>query len=152
MPFVSTIGRLPESHSRALRWAANVIAENLFSKVDSKGRSHTILQEMVDHMSDGHAIQRQDGFTRSKNGRLVPKVTMTGWKLLVQWKDGSTDWIPLKDLKCSNPIELLNSPWAIKFRMSRHSSGGLGRCLAEEIASLLRSKADIGRQVTSLAS
>jgi hypothetical protein len=25
---------------------------------------------------------------------------------LVSWKDGSTDWIPLKDLKESNPVEV----------------------------------------------
>jgi hypothetical protein len=26
--------------------------------------------------------------------------------MLVQWKDGSTTWIPLKDLKESNPIQV----------------------------------------------
>ena len=29
-----------------------------------------------------------------------------GWKLLVEWKDGSVDWVPQKDLKQSNPVEL----------------------------------------------
>ena len=32
--------------------------------------------------------------------------TTTGWSLLVQWKDESESWIPLKDLKESHPIEL----------------------------------------------
>ncbi|KAL7557788.1 hypothetical protein ACA910_013065 [Epithemia clementina (nom. ined.)] len=31
---------------------------------------------------------------------------MRGWKLLVSWKDGSSTWVPLKDLKASNPIEV----------------------------------------------
>ena len=29
-----------------------------------------------------------------------------GWKLCIEWKDGSTTWEPLKDLKESNPIEV----------------------------------------------
>ena len=29
-----------------------------------------------------------------------------GWKLLVEWVDGSQSWIPLKVLKEHNPIEV----------------------------------------------
>ena len=32
--------------------------------------------------------------------------TTKNWQLLVQWKDGSTSWTPLKDLKESNPVEV----------------------------------------------
>jgi hypothetical protein len=35
----------------------------------------------------------------------VPRMTTAGWEMEVQWADGSTDWLPLKDLKDSNPIE-----------------------------------------------
>ena len=31
---------------------------------------------------------------------------MKGWKLLVQWKDGSTTWGPLKDHKESDPVRV----------------------------------------------
>jgi hypothetical protein len=31
---------------------------------------------------------------------------MKGWKLLCQWRDGSSTWVPLVDLKDSNPVEL----------------------------------------------
>jgi hypothetical protein len=36
----------------------------------------------------------------------VPKKTTRGWKLLCQWKDNSTSWVPLVELKDSNPVEL----------------------------------------------
>ena len=29
-----------------------------------------------------------------------------GWKLIVEWKDGSKKWIPLKDIKDSNPVDV----------------------------------------------
>jgi hypothetical protein len=32
-------------------------------------------------------------------------VNKNGWEMEVQWADGSTDWLPLKDLKDSNLIE-----------------------------------------------
>ena len=32
-------------------------------------------------------------------------ITTKGWNLLVEWKDGTQDWIPLKDIKESNPVE-----------------------------------------------
>ena len=34
------------------------------------------------------------------------KITTTGWKLCIQWKDGSTDWVALKDINHSYPIVL----------------------------------------------
>ena len=34
------------------------------------------------------------------------KRTTRGWELLVEWKDGSMNWVPLKDLKNSNPVDL----------------------------------------------
>jgi hypothetical protein len=85
---------------------ANVIAENLFSQVDSDGRRFFVLSEITDHSADGRAIKQAYGFTRSYNGNQVPKQTTIGWKLLVGWKDGSEEWIPLKNLKASNLIEL----------------------------------------------
>ena len=32
--------------------------------------------------------------------------TTAGWNLLVQWKNGTQEWVPLKILKKSNPIEV----------------------------------------------
>ena len=33
-------------------------------------------------------------------------MTTRGWKLVVEWEDRSVNWVPLKDLKQSNPVEL----------------------------------------------
>jgi hypothetical protein len=38
-----------------------------------------------------------------KNGETVPFMTTAGWEMEVQWADGSTDWLPLKDLKKLKP-------------------------------------------------
>ncbi len=88
------------------RYFANVIAENLYSQVDSEGHQFLVLDEISDHRSDGTAILVADGFTVSRNGNRIPKKTTRGWQLLTQMKEGVSEWIALKDLKDSNPVEL----------------------------------------------
>jgi hypothetical protein len=87
-------------------YGANLVAENLYSQCDDEGNMFLVMEEISDHKRGNDAIPIQDGFVQSKNGNEVPKRTTRGWQLLVEWKDGASDWIPLKDLKDSNPVEL----------------------------------------------
>jgi hypothetical protein len=81
------------------RYSANIIAENLYSQCDDEGHSFVLLSEIIDHKKDASAISIADGFTTSRNGNRVPKKTTRGWQLLCQWKDGSSSWVPLVELK-----------------------------------------------------
>jgi hypothetical protein len=85
---------------------ANTIAENIYTQVDAEGRHFVLLNEIVDHQLTSEAVQLQDGFIVMPNGRKMPKRTTKGWELLIEWKDGSTSWIPLKDIKDTNPVEV----------------------------------------------
>jgi len=85
---------------------ANLIAENLYAQVDNEGREHAILKEIVDHRFTEDAVDEADGFVTSANGQRRPVITTKGCDLQVKSVDGSLDWIPLKDLKASNPIEV----------------------------------------------
>ena len=88
------------------RYSANIIAENIYSQCDTEGHSFLVLQEIADHKSDLSAITIDNGFDISHNGNRTAKKTTRGWHLLCNWKDGSCDWVALKDLKDSNPVEL----------------------------------------------
>ncbi len=85
---------------------AKVIAACMYAQVDSEGNQYQLLNEITDHRSDNSAIQIADGFVTSRNGNRIPKPTTCGWSLLVSWKDGSSDWVPLKDLKDAYPIQI----------------------------------------------
>ena len=78
----------------------------MFSQIDSEGRSYAILKEIVDHRKNGHALSKDDGYFIGRHGRCYPKMTTRGWELNIKWKDGTSSWLPLKDLKDSNPVEL----------------------------------------------
>ena len=87
------------------QYSANVIAENILSQVDEDGFSLALLDEVIGHRTNGHAIPKEEKYINTKRGRKLRKSTV-GWEMNVLWRDGSTSWIPLKELKESNPVEI----------------------------------------------
>lgn len=88
------------------RYTANQIAQNIYATCDEDGFEHILLKEIIDHRSDASAIKIADGFTLGKNGNRIPKKMTKGWRFLCEWKDGTTTWVPLVDLKDSNPVDV----------------------------------------------
>lgn len=84
---------------------ANVIAENLLSQVDENGHRHLMLREIMDHRKTSEAVPKSEG-TYKRGRHNVQKRTTKGWEILVGWKDGSDNWVSLKDLKESYPVQL----------------------------------------------
>ena len=82
------------------RYHANILAEHIYAQVDDDGYTMLKVDEILDHRSNEHAV-RKTAATLDE----VPKTTK-GWELCVRWKNGDSQWIPLKDMKESNPIEL----------------------------------------------
>lgn len=84
------------------QYAANVVAENLYSQVDPEGRRFDVFQDIVDHRFTGEITETtyvdRKGVTRNKQ-------TTKGCELQVQWVDGTTSWLPLSLIKSSNPIQ-----------------------------------------------
>ena len=87
-------------------YAANIIAENMLSQVDSEGFTLTLMDSILDVKKDGSAVAKSDMYTQSNRGGSRMRQTTCGWKFLVLWKDGSEQWVPLKDMKESHPIEV----------------------------------------------
>lgn len=87
-------------------YSANIIAENLYSQVDSEGKHFAIMKDIIDHEVSSDALQRSESEFRNKGGSIQHKRTTKGWRFLIEWKDGTSSWVDMKDLKESNPIEL----------------------------------------------
>ena len=94
----------PDGHKASL--AANVIAENLFAQVDPEGNRLALLDDIVDYRTNGKQVLMEDGLVTTSMGTKRKKETTTGWELLLQWKDGSTTWVALKDAKESYPVQV----------------------------------------------
>ena len=88
------------------QYAANIIAENILYQVDSNGKHSHVLEGIVDCKSDGSAVTKENAFVVTKRGKRSLRQTTIGWKFQVLWKDGTKQWIPLKVMKESNPVEV----------------------------------------------
>ena len=86
-------------------YSANVIAENMWAQCDLEGRQHLLMEEIIDHRRDDTAVAFADRFVEV-NGKQHLRKSTKGWFLCVRWKDGTTSWEKLADLKESYPIEV----------------------------------------------
>jgi hypothetical protein len=97
----------------------NVIAESVYSQVDDHGCSYTILHEIKDHHFSDNAVKKEDGWVTNRLGVRKRKVTTQGVEFTVEWRDGSTSRIALKDLKESNPVKVAEYAAANKIEAAR---------------------------------
>jgi hypothetical protein len=83
---------------RSDEYTANVIAENMYAQFDIEGRQYNLMEGIVDHKTDGHAVEPADMYIKHGSNKKVSKTTK-GWNLCVEWKYGNTSWERLVDLK-----------------------------------------------------
>ena len=68
-----------------------------------------LLDCIIDYWKTTEAIKQEDAFIESQNGTKRRKETTKGWEILICWKDGSTTWNKMKDVKDSYPVQLAES-------------------------------------------
>ena len=106
-PFLNTTTYDVEFSDHTVKqFGANVIAQNLYSQVDQDGRSQRLLANIIDSKRDSTAVPKSDMYITTSSGQQRMRKSTIGWSLLVQWKDGSQEWIPLKLLKELYPAEV----------------------------------------------
>ena len=86
--------------------AANTIAENLFSQVDEDGNRYTLFDVIEVHRTTGEELHQKDAFIISANRGKRRKETTKGWEILLRWKDSSSSWETLKDVKQCYPLQV----------------------------------------------
>ena len=88
-------------------YGANIIAENILNSIDQDGYHSQMLEGILDHEKDIKvAVPKSRKFVTTKAGNRALVKSTAGWKFKIKWKDSSTEWVPLKLLKESNPIEV----------------------------------------------
>ena len=102
-----------DGHKASL--TTNAIAQNMLAQVDDKGNIHVLFHEIIDHCSTALALKQVDTFIINSSGNRQRRETTKGWNMLVRWKDGSTTWVPLKDIKESYPVQV--SEYAVLTRI-----------------------------------
>jgi hypothetical protein len=91
---------------RTDEYTTNVIAENMYAQCDIEGRQYNLMEGIVDHKTDGYAIEPADIYINHGSNKKVSKTT-TGWNFCVERKYGTISWECLADIKESNPVEVV---------------------------------------------
>ena len=65
-----------------------------------------MFDSIVDHRRGTSALTPEDQVIRRESGHTYMRRITRGWQLCIQWKDGSTSWQKLSDLKESHPVEV----------------------------------------------
>jgi len=94
----------PDGTTKA--YAANIIAESIYDAVDPDGYAKSLSYTIVDHKTTGEAIKMEDKWFVTKTGTKRLRQTTLGWKLLIEWADGTRQWMDLRLLKNSNPVQV----------------------------------------------
>ena len=102
-----------DGHKAAI--SANTIATNMFAQIDEEGNRFVLLDSIIDHRTDGSEVLPENAFTKSNSGGQRKVETTRGWEILLQWKDGSTTWEALKDIKECYPVQM--AEYAIENRI-----------------------------------
>ena len=85
--------------------AAKTIAQSMYAQCDPDGNQDIMFDSIVDLRRITTLLCYADQKVFKADGRSFMRRTTAGWHLCVQWKDGSTSWEKLFDLKESHPVE-----------------------------------------------
>jgi hypothetical protein len=96
--------QFPNGHIE--EYSANVIAQNIYSELDTEGHRYILLDSIIDYDKGVEALPPEQRYSVAASGNIHKCRTTKGWRLCVQWKDGSTSWEPLKDMKESFPVQV----------------------------------------------
>jgi hypothetical protein len=87
-----------------VEYAANVIAECMYAQCDAEGNQFLMMDGIEDHRRTSDAMSVTEMFV-DVNGRHCIKQSTKGWLLSVKWKDGTSSWENLCDVKESYPVQ-----------------------------------------------
>jgi hypothetical protein len=96
--------RFPDGRTEEL--AANVIAEPVYAQCDANKNQYILLDAIIDYRKDPSVAMARDNQVSIVDGKKIVKRSTRGWELCCEWKDGSTSWQKLPDLKESHPLQV----------------------------------------------
>ena len=88
------------------KYAANIFAVNLLAQVDPEGYHTNGHGVILDHKRNGMAVPISGKYCKTRQGRQTQRKSTLVWALQIKWKNGSKQWLKLKDLKESNPVDV----------------------------------------------
>jgi hypothetical protein len=79
----------------------------MYTQINTEGKQYRFFVGIINHRKNSKAIDKAYQYS-VMHGKQAKKRTTAGWQFEVEWKDGTTSWLPLKELKETNPVKVSN--------------------------------------------
>jgi hypothetical protein len=100
------IAEFPDGHVQ--EYNANKIIEAIYDNVDENGVDELFFEAIVGHERTPEADQATGSYTTK------------GWRICVSWKDGTSSWHTLAEIKDSYPLQL--AEYAIQHQLDKEAA------------------------------
>jgi len=102
------LAEFPDGHIQEL--SANSIIQAVYNQIDDYGFDEQLFNDIIDHCYDSKALNEEElkyiQDLRCDQNQGSKFCTLKGWEICVSWKDGTTSWRTLSDIKNSFPLLL----------------------------------------------
>ncbi|KAL7479384.1 hypothetical protein ACHAW6_005116 [Cyclotella cf. meneghiniana] len=96
-----------------LELAANTIPEALYAQCNPDRNQYIMLDIIMDYRKNLDVAISWNDQVKIINAKKVVSCSLHGWELCCEWRDGSTMWQKLLDLKESHPIQVAEFALAV---------------------------------------
>jgi hypothetical protein len=104
------LAEFPDGHIQEL--SANSIVEAIYNQVDDDGFDEQFFHDIIGHRYNTKLLSQEEleriQYLRENPGQGKRFCTLKGWEICISWKDGTTSWHTLSDVKNSFPLLLAN--------------------------------------------
>lgn len=88
-------------------YGANAIAEAIYNQVNDEGFQESLFTDVIGHRKrDDEAMPDEEFEALERGDNPTHARTTKGWDICIQWRDGSSSWHPLSEIKNSFPVHL----------------------------------------------
>ena len=78
----------------------------MYAQCDPYGNIFVMLDVLTDNRKSSQDLSIEDQKATDSRGRNVMRHSTARWQICCQWKDGSTSWEKVCNLKESHPLEM----------------------------------------------
>jgi hypothetical protein len=77
----------------------------MIAQCDPDGNEYLLFETFVNYRTTDDVMSLEEQIFTDKNGRACRRRSTAGWQLCCCWKDGSTSWQDLSDIKEAYPLQ-----------------------------------------------
>ena len=90
------------------QYAKTKADHNMYLQIDSDGYSHTIPDVLINYDNNDQGVSKEYKYIVTRSDNHILRETIIGWNLLIKWKYGKEQWVPLKLTQEYNLIKVEN--------------------------------------------